>query len=83
MPIFRCEQCGCIENTACCGYWWRKSKGQPLLCPECDPETSKWHGIFEKRPADGMLVDQNGHLWSSDENLPPGYRIVWKVPPNV
>lgn len=49
MPVFICEKCGVIENTACCDYWsltssrisdfsWHKDlvayKGK-ALCSEC------------------------------------------------
>jgi len=47
MSVFKCEKCGCAENTALCGYWHRK-KGAPALCSECDPKIGKWHGCFEK-----------------------------------
>ena len=50
MPIFKCEQCLCAENTALCDYWARKYKGEKLLCSECDPNIRKWHNKFEKRP---------------------------------
>lgn len=53
-----CEKCGCIENTASGAYWGRDKK----ICSEC--ETGKWHGIFKKKSAVGMFIDQNNHLWS-------------------
>lgn len=62
MPLFKCEQCGCVENTAMCGYWWRDDK--PALCSECDPEFGEWHGEFEKRPSSGMLLGEDGFLYS-------------------
>ena len=62
MPLFKCEQCGCVENTALCFYWPRKVDKKPLLCSECDPVIGKWHGRFEKRPADDMRVDSRGFL---------------------
>lgn len=42
MPLFICQKCGCIENTALGHYWGHKEK----LCSECD--TGKWHGAFKK-----------------------------------
>jgi len=67
MPLFKCEICGCIENTACGHYWskdWPQFKGTILekaLCSECTPTTypngeintrgGKWHGKFEKKQA--------------------------------
>lgn len=62
MPLFKCSKCGCVENTAMCGYWWR-GENQPL-CSECDPETGEWHGVFEKKPAAGMLLGEDGFLYS-------------------
>jgi len=98
MPLFKCEQCGCVENTAC-GMWWSKDMDiWPLeyvgkaLCSECGPPTyrdgsktdfGKWHGRFTKRPAAGMLIDQNKNLWSQDQidagMLPKSYKIIGKV----
>lgn len=87
MPLFKCEECGSMENTACCNYWTRKHYGKPLLCSECDPAIGKWHGRFEKRAADGMLIDQSGHLWSRESvgagQLPATFRIVGEVTPNA
>jgi hypothetical protein len=87
MPLFRCEECGSVENTACCSYWLRKNDGELLLCSECDPDIGEWHGKFEKRPADRMLIDQNGHLWSCESvaagQLPAAYRIVGEVTPEA
>ena len=47
MSIFKCEKCGCAENTALCGYNFRK-EGEKALCSECDPKILKWHGCFKK-----------------------------------
>lgn len=93
MPLFRCDKCGCVENTALGFYWTRNERelwaaefiGRKL-CSEHAPTTfrdgspnddaGKWHGRFPKRPATGMLVDQEGFLWQTDELLPTHYRIV-------
>lgn len=84
MPLFQCEKCGCVENTACCNYWSRKIDKEPLICSEC--ETGTWHGRFEKRDAAGMLIDQSGHLWSRAQvdagALPRHYSIVGEVASN-
>jgi hypothetical protein len=75
-----CRECGCVENTACCNYWSRTSlESKPGLCSECDPDIKQWHGKFEKRPASGMLIDQDGHLWRTDEGLPKHYKILGGV----
>jgi hypothetical protein len=46
MPLFVCEVCGCVENTALGHYWGRShdSFGKPelvgkALCSECSPDT--------------------------------------------
>lgn len=83
MPLFPCSQCKSVENTAASNYWVAAySEGEkPLLCSECDPAIGKWHGLFPKRSAVGMLIDQHGHLHSKNEKLPSHYRIVGKVAP--
>jgi len=79
MPLFECQKCHCVENTALSdGYWMNRTEGGPLHCSEC--ATGTWHGRFPKRSAEGMLIDQDGHLWQAAENLPIHYRIVGKVP---
>ena len=45
MPLFVCEKCGCVENTALGNYWLAKER----LCGEC--YTGSWHGRFPKRKA--------------------------------
>jgi hypothetical protein len=64
MSLFACEQCGCVENTACCNYWSRQMEKQPLLCSEGDPEIGEWHGEFPKRiPEDaGYVLNERGFL---------------------
>ena len=48
MSIFKCEKCGCAENTALCRYNFRGK--EPALCSECDPKgNKKWHGCFPKK----------------------------------
>jgi hypothetical protein len=56
VPVFICENCGCIENTAVSNYWSRGNG--PALCSECDPKIGKWHGRFPKIPySDDMMTD--------------------------
>jgi hypothetical protein len=47
MTSFKCEKCGCMDNSALTRYWIRE-KGTPALCSECDPKIRKWHGCFPK-----------------------------------
>ena len=78
MPLFECTKCGCVENTATGDYWTRPDAP---LCSECSD--GLWHDRFPKRSAEGMLIDQNGHLWSQQQvdggGFPSHYRIVGKV----
>lgn len=92
MPLFMCRSCGCVENTALGEYWsatdpkiWPDGDALVPRCSECGPtkyrdgtatEYGKWHGQFEKRPAAGMLVDQDGHLWHDFEAVPAHYQIL-------
>jgi hypothetical protein len=50
MSLFKCSGCGCVENTALSGFWFKGDK--PPLCSECDPEIGQWHGLFPKEDAD-------------------------------
>lgn len=50
MSLFKCTECGCVENTATSGFWF-KGDG-PALCSECDPVIGFWHGLFPKEDAD-------------------------------
>ncbi len=56
MSLFRCETCGCFENTALSNWAIRSLHKQPPLCSECDPEIGKWHGEWPKKSSDGMFV---------------------------
>jgi hypothetical protein len=65
MPLFRCDKCGCVENTALSNYW---SRGDgPALCSGCDPDIAAWHGEFDQKPADGYYQDKNGFIYAADE----------------
>lgn len=80
MPLFMCRKCGCIDNTATAGgYWYARAYNKPedMVCSECGQ--GEWHGQFPKRSAVGMLVDQDGHLWGKEENVPITYRIIGAV----
>ena len=68
MSIFRCEQCGCVENTATSDYWSRNDKpDKRALCSECDPDIGKWHGCFPKKSAKGMVLASDGFLYSPED----------------
>lgn len=64
MSLFQCENCGCVENTACCNYHVRNSENcthkedlGKKLCSACDKPTypsgepnnsGKWHNRFSR-----------------------------------
>jgi len=57
VPLFKCEDCGCVENTATGAFWGREKK----LCSECS--TGTWHGIFPKKtPEEKVLVERGQYL---------------------
>jgi hypothetical protein len=78
MPLFVCENCGCIENTALGHYWARNHVGfkdekmnNKALCSECTPseysngvktERGKWHGQFPKEKFDPSIHDNSNYL---------------------
>ena len=65
MPLFKCDKCGALENTALGNYWWAKSEGQDVECSECD--TGVWHNQFPKEtPEDaGYVLQSNGFYKST------------------
>lgn len=55
MPLFICEECNCIENTALGHYWGRNhvkfkdaSKNGKTLCSECAPSEFEDGSIYPK-----------------------------------
>ena len=98
MPLYKCDTCGCVENTAVGFYYdranpkWPESVRGKQLCSACGPVEypsgeptgfGAWHGQFVQRPAAGMLLDSQGHLWSKATrdtgNLPASIVIVGEV----
>ena len=78
MSCFRCEKCGCVENTATSGYWSREDgKDKRALCSECDPAIGKWHGRFPKRSAKGLVLASDGFLYSKDDVASDGFK--WRM----
>lgn len=72
MPLFVCEQCKCVENTALSPYWsksaniWPEGFKGKSLCSECaSPVFSdgtksgygQWHNEFPKENVDDFLKD--------------------------
>jgi len=49
MPLFECEKCHVIDNTALTNFWSTfRDANLPRLCSECDPDIASWHGIFPR-----------------------------------
>lgn len=74
MPLFKCSQCGALENTALGDYWHRKAmQSKPPKCSECS--TGRWHGEFEKTTpeADGYILGSDGFYYTPAELQPGGY----------
>ena len=86
MPLFVCDVCECVENTALGHYWSRNRNtfGPELqgkaLCSECTPdrfydgtpnkEGGKWHGKFPKRKIDKEELAKGGYM-DRNGNLTP------------
>lgn len=70
MPLFKCTQCGTVENTGCGDYWYPRCKGLPVKCSEC--ATGTWHNRFPKEPAD------EAHGWFPDPKQP--HFLVHRAP---
>ena len=84
MPLFRCSSCGWVENTASSNYWTNVHfEGNPPVCSACDQAIGQCHGQFPQRSAIGMLVDQNGTLWTQEQvdacDLPSCYTITSRI----
>jgi hypothetical protein len=63
MPLFRCQKCDCIEDTALCHYWSARLQELPTICSACDPKIGKWHGEFPRKSAQGWGVQKDGFLF--------------------
>jgi len=57
MPLFKCDNCDCLENTALAPHSWTQLLNkQPMLCSECEPAQNKWHGRFKKVKWNGESI---------------------------
>jgi len=80
MPVFICNNCGCLENTALSQYAWQKyHKDLKPVCSECDPDIGKWHGKFEKKkPPKGWLIGKDGFIYHPDDSV-KHTKIIGKI----
>jgi hypothetical protein len=76
MPLFKCSQCGCVENTALGKYWYRKAiEKLPPLCSECS--TGEWHGQFPKQtPEECGYIEGPDGFWGTPEEI----NKLWRPP---
>ena len=59
MPLFVCDKCNCIENSALApDFWINLCEGKECLCSECGP-LRRWHGRFPKKKWDGVQEMHN------------------------
>lgn len=70
MPIFVCDQCNVIENTATSLFWNTVATNKPALCSQCDPKLGKWHNIFPREKWDGKIVVYNRPAKEEDSSVP-------------
>lgn len=58
MPLFKCDRCNCIDNTALGGSYWFRERTGGAFCSEC--YTGKWHGRFEKKTPEelGYVIER-------------------------
>lgn len=57
MPIFECEQCHCVDNTALTSFWWDVfQENKAALCSQCDPNRGQWHYEFPRMSAEEYIA---------------------------
>jgi hypothetical protein len=65
MPLFICDRCHCVDNTATSDFWLQaRSRSPERLCTEC--RTGIWHDRFPKAPHAGQRV-----IWPKDHTPRP------------
>ena len=69
MSLFKCSECGVIENTALAMYWSRSLDGLPPLCSQCHPDIGKWHGLFPRQTPEeaGLVLNDRGFYGPPEE----------------
>lgn len=59
MPLFKCPDCGVIENTALGDFWGRGLDKLPPRCSQC--ATGKWHDRFPRRTPEELGYVELAH----------------------
>ena len=55
MPLFVCDDCGCVDNTATSDFYRQAQEGSPKrLCTFC--RTGTWHDRFPREPQNSRKV---------------------------
>lgn len=65
MPLYVCDHCRAVENTALGKFWLRRPRKLPVLCSEC--ATGEWHGRFPKRQYDPEATYPGGIIVNRPE----------------
>jgi hypothetical protein len=60
VPLYVCEACGTLDNTAIGPYWprVRRRRGDPtvrILCSPCAVPGVEWHGLLPRTQYDPEL----------------------------
>jgi len=73
MPLFVCDECNSVDNTATSHYWQSHMAGTPALCSACDPKSGRWHDIFERETWDGKrpMHNRRDGNEAESERVPP------------
>lgn len=73
MPVFACENCGCVENTAVSGGYRQRMRGAQMRCAKCDPARGRWHGQFPRKHTReyALHVGPDRMLYSPDDERAP------------
>ena len=81
MPLFVCENCNCVDNTACGGTFWKvlHERGGKLLCCECN--SGKWHNKFPKEIATKEEVIEIREYWKKQLSS-SYYELIYKESEN-
>lgn len=77
MSLFKCDNCGVLENTALAkSYWLAKIEKRPLLCSQCG-KPGFWHEDFPRKTPEewGVVLATDGYYYTPEEIQRQSYRI--------
>lgn len=70
MPLFECERCGVVDNTALSDFWDRQWDDLSQLCSLCGK--GEWHGEFPRELASefkGRIEYPAREIWKAREKI--------------